>query len=333
MIGGGNLKVRQLILTIAVIFSAYVVVLVSLLYLSGQSDILLSVTLIFSTVTGGGFVPTSTALDSENTLAMTTLMIGMIISALPFVFHYAIFSKRMHTTSVRPEIFLYAGIIAICLTVFYFLLLLSGPLTLAEPMVSVFHIISAATNSGFQFIDIANIPIEAKLVLITAMLIGGTAFSTAGGIKVGRILNIIQKVTGKKFTSDDIGGGSISAVASPFNKKYIITTVAAESKQKKVKEEKIINEAIYVIVLFIVVSILTGWIISHMDKTNFADSLFDSVSALTTTGLSTGITSVNMDPISKIVLIINMIVGRFEIITIIYLFLNISKKKHAYHAK
>lgn len=332
MIGGGNLKIRQLILTIAVIFTAYVVVLVSLLYLSGQADILISLTLIFSTVTGGGFVPTSTALDSDNTLAMTTLMIGMIISALPFVFHYAVFSKRVHTTRVRPEIFLYSGIIVICIIVFYFLLLLSGPLTLAEPMVSIFHVISAATNSGFQFIEISNIPIEAKLVLITAMLIGGTAFSTAGGIKVGRILNIIQKIAGKKFTSDDIGGGSISAVASPFNKKYIITT-PTESKQQKVEGEKVINEAIYVIILFIVVSILTGWIISQMEKTNFLDSLFDSVSALTTTGLSTGITSVNMDPISKIVLIINMIVGRFEIITIIYLFLNISKKKHAYHAK
>jgi trk system potassium uptake protein TrkH len=57
------------------------------------------------------------------------------------------------------------------------------------------------------------------------------------------------------------------------------------------------------------------------------DSLFDSVSALTTTGLSTGITSMDMEPLSKIVLIINMIVGRFEIITIIYLFLNISKKR------
>lgn len=332
MIGGGNLKIRQLILTIAVIFTAYVVVLVSLLYLSGQADILISLTLIFSTVTGGGFVPTSTALDSDNTLAMTTLMIGMIISALPFVFHYTVFSKRVHTTRVRPEIFLYSGIIVICIIVFYFLLLLSGPLTLAEPMVSIFHVISAATNSGFQFIEISNIPIEAKLVLITAMLIGGTAFSTAGGIKVGRILNIIQKIAGKKFTSDDIGGGSISAVASPFNKKYIITT-PTESKQQKVEGEKVINEAIYVIILFIVVSILTGWIISQMEKTNFLDSLFDSVSALTTTGLSTGITSVNMDPISKIVLIINMIVGRFEIITIIYLFLNISKKKHAYHAK
>ena len=190
-------------------------------------------------------------------------------------------------------------------------------------MASAFHVISAATSSGFQFIDISQISIEAKMVLIIAMLIGGTAFSTAGGIKVGRLLHIIQKTTGKNFSTEN-SGGSISAVASPFNKKYMITN---ELRPVKLKEEKIFNEAIYVVILFIGVSLITGIIISHMDKENFLDSLFDSVSALTTTGLSTGITSVEMDPISKIVLIINMIVGRFEIITIIYLFLNISKKR------
>ena len=322
MIGGGNLKVRQLILTIGVIFSFYAIILVFFLYLSGQIDILFSLALIFSTVTGGGFVPTSTAIDSQNNLELTTLMIGMIISALPFVFHYAIFSKKMHTTSVRPELFLYMGIIVICVIIFYFVL--SKTLEIqSELMASVFHVISAATNSGFQFLDIAQISIEAKMVLIIAMLIGGTAFSTAGGIKVGRLLHIIQKVTGKKFTSDN-SGGSISAVASPYNKRYL----TIESKPTKIKEEeKIINEAIYVIILFIAVSLITGIIISHIDKENFFDSLFESVSALTTTGLSSGITSVDMDPISKIVLIINMIVGRFEIITIIYLFVKISKKK------
>ncbi len=322
MIGGGNLKVRQLILTIGVIFSFYAFILVFFLYLSGQIDILFSLTLIFSTVTGGGFVPTSTAIDSQNNLELTTLMIGMIISALPFVFHYAIFSKKMHTTSVRPELFLYTGIIVICVIIFYFVL--SKTLEIqSELMASVFHVISAATNTGFQFLDIAQISIEAKMVLIIAMLIGGTAFSTAGGIKVGRILHIIQKVTGKKFTSDN-SGGSISAVASPYNKRYL----TIESKPTKIKEEeKIINEAIYVIILFIAVSLITGIIISHIDKENFFDSLFESVSALTTTGLSSGITSVEMDPISKIVLIINMIVGRFEIITIIYLFVKISKKR------
>jgi trk system potassium uptake protein len=322
MIGGGNLKVRQLILTIGVIFSFYAIVLIFFLYLSGQTDILFSLTLIFSTVTGGGFVPTSTALDSQNNLQLTTLMIGMIISALPFVFHYAIYSKKMHTTSVRPELFLYAGIIVICVIIFYFVL--GNMLEVqSELMASVFHVISAATNSGFQFLDIAQISIEAKIVLILAMLIGGTAFSTAGGIKVGRVLHIIQKVSGKKFTSDN-SGGSISAVASPYNKRYL----TMESKPTKLKEEeKIFDEAIYVIVLFIAVSLITGIIISYIDKENFLNSLFDSVSALTTTGLSSGITSVEMDPISKIVLIINMIAGRFEIITIIYLFVKISKKR------
>ncbi|WP_458719920.1 potassium transporter TrkG [Candidatus Nitrosocosmicus sp. R] len=278
--------------------------------------------MIFRTVTGGGFAPTSTALDSQNNIELTTLMIGMIISALPFVFHYAIFSKKMHTTSVRPELFLYTGIILICIIIFYFVL--SKTLEVqSELMASVFHVISAATNSGFQFLDIAQISIEAKVVLIIAMLIGGTAFSTAGGIKVGRILHIIQKVTGKKFSSEN-SGGSISAVASPYNKRYL----AIESKPTKIKEEeKIFDEAIYVVILFIAVSLITGTIISYIDKQDFLDSLFDSVSALTTTGLSTGITSVEMDPISKIVLIINMIVGRFEIITIIYLFVKISKKK------
>lgn len=322
MIGGGNLKVRQLILTIGVVFSFYAFILVFFLYLSGQTDILFSLTLIFSTVTGGGFAPTSTALDSQNNIELTTLMIGMIISALPFVFHYAIFSKKMHTTSVRPELFLYMGIIVICIIVFYFVL--SKTLEVqSELMASVFHVISAATNSGFQFLDIAQISIEAKVVLIVAMLIGGTAFSTAGGIKVGRILHIVQKATGKKFSSDN-SGGSISAVASPYNKRYL----TIESKPTKIKEEeKIFDEAIYVVILFIAVSLITGTIISYIDKQDFLDSLFDSVSALTTTGLSTGITSVEMDPISKIVLIINMIVGRFEIITIIYLFVKISKKR------
>jgi trk system potassium uptake protein TrkH len=166
------------------------------------------------------------------------------------------------------------------------------------------------------------------MVLIIAMLIGGTAFSTAGGIKVGRILHILQKTLSKKFTTDN-SGGSISAVASPLNKKYIVTN---ESRQPvKQKEEKIFNEIIYVAALFIAVSLFTGMIVSHIEKEDFVNSFFDSVSALTTTGLSSGITSIDMDPLSKIVLIINMIVGRFEIITIIYLFLNISKKRLQLH--
>jgi trk system potassium uptake protein len=69
--------------------------------------------------------------------------------------------------------------------------------------------------------------------------------------------------------------------------------------------------------------------LSVLTEKNFLDSLFESVSALTTSGLTAGVTNINADLISKVLLIINMIVGRFEIIAVIYLFLEISKiKKH-----
>jgi trk system potassium uptake protein TrkH len=45
--------------------------------------------------------------------------------------------------------------------------------------------------------------------------------------------------------------------------------------------------------------------------------------------LTAGVTNINADLLSKVLLIINMIIGRFEIIAVIYLFLEISKiKKH-----
>jgi trk system potassium uptake protein TrkH len=43
---------------------------------------------------------------------------------------------------------------------------------------------------------------------------------------------------------------------------------------------------------------------------------------VTNTGLTSGITSMDLNVVSKIILSINMIIGRFEIIAIIYIFFN-----------
>ncbi|MEJ7641666.1 MAG: hypothetical protein WKF36_05655, partial [Candidatus Nitrosocosmicus sp.] len=104
MIGGGILRLKQLLLTISVIFSVYTVTLSLLLYLSGNTNMIYNVSLVLSTVTGGGFLPTSTSLASENTFQLLTIMAGMMISALPFAFHYAVFSRELKTTRMRPEI-------------------------------------------------------------------------------------------------------------------------------------------------------------------------------------------------------------------------------------
>jgi trk system potassium uptake protein TrkH len=71
---------------------------------------------------------------------------------------------------------------------------------------------------------------------------------------------------------------------------------------------------------------MTGLVISCFAERNFVDSLFESLSALTTTGLSTEITTLNLDLVSKTFLIINMVVGRFEIVAIFYIFFGAIRK-------
>ena len=320
MIGGGTLRSKQLIITISVIFSIYTAVLSTLLYFLGDINNIQDVALILSTVTGGGFVPISTYVVVENAQQLLVLMAGMIISALPFAFHYAIFSKEVHTTKLRPEVFVYIGIILISIPIFT--ILLSAPITSSlEWLVSAFHIVSVSTNSGFQFINISSISFQAKILLIILMLVGGTAFSTAGGIKVGRLLQIVHKLT-KRKTSMDTANRSISSVSSRYNKLYI----SYEERAEKLRANKAFRESLLVISLFVLLSFITGAVLSYFAEKNFIDSLFESVSALTTTGITTGITSLNLDLVSKTFLIINMISGRFEIIAIFYIFFGILEK-------
>ena len=320
MIGGGMLRSKQLIITISVIFSIYTALLSTLLYFLGDINNIQDVALILGTVTGGGFVPTSTYVVVENAQQLLVLMAGMIISALPFAFHYAIFSKEVHTTKLRPEVFVYIGIILISIPIF--IILLSSHITSSlEWLISAFHIVSASTNTGFQFINISSISFQAKILLIILMLVGGTAFSTAGGIKVGRLLQIVHTLTNRK-TSMDTANRSISSVSSRYNKLYISYAERAE----ELRANKAFRESLLVISLFVLLSFITGAVLSYFAERNFIDSLFESVSALTTTGITTGITTLNLDLVSKTFLIINMIAGRFEIIAIFYIFFGILEK-------
>ena len=82
-----------------------------------------------------------------------------------------------------------------------------------------------------------------------------------------------------------------------------------------------------VVMLFLSLSFITALVLFYLEQKSFMDSLFESVSALTTTGLSSGVTSMDMNVVSKIFLIVNMILGRFEIIAVLYLFIENKKIK------
>src|SRR5918995_616350 len=199
ILGSGILRFKQLLSTICIIFTVYTAIIALLLFSFGHVNILDSISLGFTTLATGGFVPASTILSVENPIPLIVIMGGMMVAALPFAFHFGIFSKNVEATKELKEIIIFI----ILLTFFIFLFIfIESSYSKKEWISSVFHIISASTTTGFQFIDLSQISVYGKLLLIVVMLVGGTAFSTAGGIKIARLLLIFQKlINNKKYSS------------------------------------------------------------------------------------------------------------------------------------
>ena len=341
MIGGGILKFKQLLSTISIIFVIYTIIFILLIFFMGDIHLIESVSLSFSTLVTGGFIPDSTIFDSLNSYQLIVIMVGMMIAALPFGFHYGIFSREIKSRRLSLEIIVYL----------FFVLLLSVLFVIIEPSISthdwltsVFHVVSASTTTGFSFINLSYLSLEGKLFLIFVMLIGGTAFSTAGGIKIARLLLILQKLKGNTIflsMSDAFTPLSISSTAIQFRKhkngqKFSITKkkllesknglVYHDSQKLSLLSDKAFRDAIFVIILFVMLSLASATFISYLNKNGFVDALFESSSALSNTGLSVGITTMNLDLASKVILSINMILGRFEIIALLYIFISQLRK-------
>lgn len=350
VLGGGMLRFKEFLVTLVVIFSAYLVILVLLLVLSG-ADVVYSISIAMTTITSGGFAPTSDFITPVDPAHLLVIGGGMILSALPFAFHYYIFSKKglITKTTLGPEVIAYFILMTVSIPIFF--VLARGDVDWGS---AAFHIVSTSTTTGFQYLDVQSATPPAKIFMVVLMLIGGAAFSTAGGIKVGRFVILYQefaKRIGTKKGETQLSSlareayGSISSTANPHRSEYngifgrlreqYYTRDFRDVMQKQgellrlIREVlgiKLVREIFIVIGLYIGLSILAGSVLSNTTGRSFQDGLFESVSALSNTGLTAGITSLALDSFSKLMLTANMIIGRFEIIAILYIFFKSLRK-------
>jgi trk system potassium uptake protein TrkH len=285
-ISGRTLHMRELFGTIVVIFTIYVVIVTTLLYVFGERNIIDIVSLSISALSTGGFVPTSTITSNLLWQEQVILMGAMILGALPFTFHYTFVKKKFLTPTFGKEILTYFAILA-CATVLF--IFLSG----LDPLTGAFYSISASTTTGLQTENVAEFNGSARLILIGLMLVGGCSFSAAGGIKIFRLLQLreCKKIFYKKTRSE----------LSPETRKDAIS-------------------ALVIIMLFPVIASLTAAHLAISDDITFENAFFESTSIITTTGLSTGLVDFNTDASTKIWLSFLMIFGRLELIAIAYIF-------------
>ena len=285
-ISGRTLHMKELFLTITIIFSIYIVIVATLLYFMGERDILDNFSLAMSTLSTGGFIPTSTILEDLLWQEHIVLMGAMILGALPFTFHYAFVRKKFLSPKLGKEVLTYFVILGGATILF---VAVSG----LEPLESVFYSISASTTAGLQQESLAGLNGGAHTILIILMFIGGCGFSTAGGLKIFRLFHLKD-------------------VKSLFSK------VRRAELSNQAKKEVI--STLIIIVLFPTIAAITGLHLAAIEDVSFEVAFFEAVGVITTGGLSAGVIDTDTDSATKIVLGFLMIFGRLEIIAIIYIF-------------
>ena len=285
-ISGKTLHMKELFLTITVIFTIYIVIVASLLYIFGERNIIDNFSLAMSTLSTGGFTPTSTILNDLLWQEHVVLMGAMILGALPFTFHYAFVRKKFLSPKLGKEVLTYFAILGGATILF-------AGISGLDPMQSVFYSVSASTTAGLQMESLAGLSGGAHTILIILMFIGGCGFSTAGGLKIFRLFHLVD----------------IKAYLSKIKR----SELSSQSKKE-------LLSTLIILALFPTISAITGAHLAAIEDVPYQDAFFEAAGIITTGGLSAGIIDSDTDPATMVVLGFLMIFGRLEIIAIIYIF-------------
>lgn len=174
----------------------------------------------------------------------------------------------------------------------------------------IFQFVSALSTTGWQTSNIGGWDdLSVLFIVASAMIIGGSAGGTVGGIKIIRAL-LLQK--GLKWHINKVFLSKNTVKSVRFDNKLLLP----EEMSLELSRAGIFT---LIYILFVFVSTLFTVYFMSGDFT-LADAIFESASAQGTVGLSSGITDPGMNPILEGVYIIQMWAGRIEIIPILILF-------------
>src|SRR5215211_1733230 len=152
----------------------------------------------FTTVATGGFSPKTASVGFYDSLAIEAIIgFFMVASGVSFSLYYLLYTRRRLDVLLDRELLAYLGIIAVASLFIWGILVLEGDYGdswgrgLRD---SAFAVSSIITTTGFVTADFDRWDTAARITLILLMFVGGCAGSTAGGIKVIRILIIFRTI-------------------------------------------------------------------------------------------------------------------------------------------
>ncbi len=289
VLGIDNLSrnLRKMFFFVLAIYGVYILVFTGLFFAAGYRDLLVTGTFVIDTLTGG-FAPSTQQFQQYLFFVPQILMILlMFFGSVNFAFNY-----HLLTGKIRKMFTLEIGLFLAIIAAASIALAVTANIGLLD---SVFHVVSMASSTGNSYVNISALNPNAVSILIALMVIGGCAFSMAGGIKVSRLITLA------------------SAVGTQTKAMF---TKSARKKKEFNEDVSEAFPAVVSILLFVGVLVVFALLYWTMGV-SFETAVFEVGSALSTTGASLGATNVAMPLAYKWLIIAAMTIGRVETLTIL----------------
>lgn len=262
----------------------------------------------------GGFGIKADSMASYNTSSQIIVTVFMILFAVNFNVYFFMLYRKFASVWKNEELRMFVGIIF-----FAIFFIVCNNFRMFDNILSAIHhssfaVASVISTTGYATTDFNLWPQFSKFILVILMFVGGCAGSTAGGIKVSRVVIMLKAV--KKDLLSLIHPRSINTIS--INGKKI------ESETLKRTNSYIICYA--AIMLFSIA-------IVALDNFDFETTTTAVITTLNNVGPGLGAVGPasnfsSFSVLSKLIMSFDMICGRLEIFPVIVLFFPRTWKKY-----
>lgn len=263
---------------------------------------------VFSTVSIGGFSNQNLSIGAYNSVAVEfTIIAFMFISGINYALLFWLSRGKFKKLLFNPEfkfyvLILLAGVTLVTLDLFTYMV----PNLFEAFRYSAFNVISISTTTGFVSTDYDTWPVFSRWLLIILMFIGGCSGSTAGSIKVMRIIILIKHAFRE------------------IKKNIYPNAVLPIRFGKNVLEDNIVSSIINFFLIYIFIFVLST-IILALDEVPIITAFSACAATIGNVGPGMGLVGpaenyAALSNLSKIVLSFLMIIGRLELFAILVIF-------------
>ncbi|MDO4607891.1 MAG: TrkH family potassium uptake protein [Clostridia bacterium] len=276
---------------------------------AGNMPLFDSIVLSFGTAGTGGFAVTSSGIGGYSPYCQWVIAVFMFVFGVNFNLYFLVLIRRVRTAVKSSELWCYIAIAAVSTTIITANIMTKIPemKTFSEAVRhAFFQVGTIMSTTGYATADFDAWPNLSKAVLFLLMFCGGCAGSTAGGLKVSRVIMLFK------------------AVAKEIRQMIFPRSVSKVRFEGKPVDDSIIRSVSSYFVIYMI-CLLGAFLLIAFEPFDFETNVSAVVTCFNNVG--PGFSAVgpmanfaSYTDFSKIVLSFAMLLGRLEIFPLIVIF-------------